>query len=61
VHVIPRWKGDVADPRGGIRWILDEEAESEPGPCYYMGRDMRTSHAGLQITEGGFRLRHAKQ
>src|SRR4051812_25917353 len=21
------------------------------GPCFYMGRDMRTSHAGLQITE----------
>ena len=21
------------------------------GPCYYVGRDMRTSHAGLQITE----------
>jgi len=20
------------------------------GPCYYIGRDMRTSHAGLQIT-----------
>src|SRR4051794_5392781 len=26
VHVIPRWKGDVADPRGGIRWILDDKA-----------------------------------
>jgi hemoglobin len=21
------------------------------GPCYYIGRDMRTSHAGLQITQ----------
>lgn len=26
VHIIPRWKGDVADPRGGIRWIIDEKA-----------------------------------
>ncbi len=26
VHVIPRWKGDVPDPRGGIRWIIDEKA-----------------------------------
>jgi diadenosine tetraphosphate (Ap4A) HIT family hydrolase len=26
VHVIPRRKGDVADPRGGIRWIIDEKA-----------------------------------
>ena len=22
VHVIPRYKGDVSDPRGGVRWIL---------------------------------------
>ena len=26
VHIIPRWKGDKADPRGGIRWILDDKA-----------------------------------
>lgn len=26
VHVIPRFKGDVADPRGGIRWILADRA-----------------------------------
>lgn len=24
VHVIPRFDGDVGDPRGGIRWILPE-------------------------------------
>lgn len=24
VHVIPRFAGDVADPRGGIRWVLPE-------------------------------------
>ena len=24
VHVIPRFEGDVADPRGGIRWVLPE-------------------------------------
>jgi hypothetical protein len=27
VHIIPRRKGDVPDPRGGIRWILDEKAK----------------------------------
>jgi diadenosine tetraphosphate (Ap4A) HIT family hydrolase len=27
VHIIPRRKGDVDDPRGGIRWIIDEKAE----------------------------------
>lgn len=26
VHVIPRYVGDVADPRGGIRWVLPEKA-----------------------------------
>ena len=28
VHVIPRRKGHVPDPRGGIRWIIDENAKS---------------------------------
>ena len=31
---------------------LDLLCSAAGGPCYYMGRDMRTSHAGLQITEG---------
>jgi len=26
VHVIPRRKEDVTDPRGGIRWIIDDKA-----------------------------------
>lgn len=26
LHVIPRYAGDVADPRGGIRWVLPERA-----------------------------------
>ena len=26
VHVIPRYEGDVLDPRGGIRWVLPERA-----------------------------------
>jgi diadenosine tetraphosphate (Ap4A) HIT family hydrolase len=26
VHVIPRLKGDVADPRGGIRYVVPERA-----------------------------------
>jgi diadenosine tetraphosphate (Ap4A) HIT family hydrolase len=26
VHIIPRRKGDVPDPRGGIRWIIEEKA-----------------------------------
>ena len=26
VHIIPRWEGDVEDPRGGIRWVIPERA-----------------------------------
>ena len=26
VHVIPRYDGDVADPRGGVRWVLPHRA-----------------------------------
>jgi diadenosine tetraphosphate (Ap4A) HIT family hydrolase len=26
LHVIPRYTGDVAEPRGGIRWVLPETA-----------------------------------
>jgi diadenosine tetraphosphate (Ap4A) HIT family hydrolase len=26
VHVIPRRMGDVADPKGGIRWVIPENA-----------------------------------
>jgi diadenosine tetraphosphate (Ap4A) HIT family hydrolase len=27
LHLIPRHGGDVADPRGGIRWVLPEKAD----------------------------------
>jgi len=27
VHVIPRYAGDVPDPRGGVRWVLPERAD----------------------------------
>ena len=26
IHVIPRYKGDTADPRGGVRWIIPTKA-----------------------------------
>jgi len=29
LHVIPRYEGDVEDPRGGIRWVIPERA------CYW--------------------------
>jgi diadenosine tetraphosphate (Ap4A) HIT family hydrolase len=27
VHVIPRYAGDVPDPRGGVRWVLPARAD----------------------------------
>jgi diadenosine tetraphosphate (Ap4A) HIT family hydrolase len=26
MHLIPRYKGDKADPRGGVRWVLPKKA-----------------------------------
>ncbi len=26
IHVIPRWNGDVPDPRGGVRWVISDKA-----------------------------------
>mgnify|MGYP000899711717 CR=1 FL=1 len=26
IHLIPRYAGDMADPRGGVRWIMPEKA-----------------------------------
>ena len=30
IHVIPRYKGDVPDPRGGIRWLFSDKAKYWP-------------------------------
>lgn len=27
VHLIPRYRGDAEDPRGGVRWIFPEKAK----------------------------------
>jgi diadenosine tetraphosphate (Ap4A) HIT family hydrolase len=27
VHIIPRWAGDVPDPRGGVRWVVPAKAQ----------------------------------
>ncbi len=33
LHLIPRFAGDVSEPRGGIRWIFPDKAD------YWSGRD----------------------
>ncbi|WP_374270450.1 HIT family protein [Corallococcus sp. RDP092CA] len=30
LHIIPRFKGDVEEPRGGLRWIIPERARYWP-------------------------------
>ena len=32
IHLIPRYSGDIADPRGGVRWVIPEKAD------YWSGR-----------------------
>lgn len=27
IHVIPRYAGDVDDPRGGVRWVIPQRAD----------------------------------
>ncbi|MEA1876977.1 MAG: HIT family protein [Bacteroidota bacterium] len=27
IHIIPRYKGDSPDPRGGIRWVIPEKVK----------------------------------
>lgn len=27
IHLIPRYAGDVRDPRGGVRWLIPEKAD----------------------------------
>lgn len=27
IHLIPRYKGDSADPRGGVRWVIPDKAK----------------------------------
>jgi diadenosine tetraphosphate (Ap4A) HIT family hydrolase len=27
VHIIPRYRGDISDPRGGVRWVVPAKAQ----------------------------------
>ena len=30
VHLIPRFEGDLPDPRGGVRWVIPDRAKYWP-------------------------------
>jgi hemoglobin len=34
--------------------LIDQICEATGGPCTYSGRDMETTHAGMQVTAGEF-------
>jgi hemoglobin len=56
------WKGASHDNRRKARQlIVDFMVESAGGPAFYVGRDMRTSHAGMAINESDWEafMRHA--
>ncbi len=55
------WKGASYDNRRKARqWIVDFMVEAAGGPTFYLGRDMKTSHAGMGISESdwGVFMRH---
>lgn len=36
--------------------VVDQLCEASGGPCYYIGRDMRTTHKGLGISESDWQV-----
>ena len=36
--------------------VVDQLCEATGGPCYYIGRTMKTTHAGLGITESDWQV-----
>jgi len=51
------WKGKAQDSfRRDRQLIVDFLVSAAGGPAFYTGRDMRTSHTGLNITEREWEL-----
>jgi hemoglobin len=51
------WKGASHDNRRkGRQLIVDFLAEAAGGPAFYAGRDMKTSHAGMGISESDWTI-----
>ncbi len=49
--------GRSADSRNRSRQLtIDQLCALTGGPCAYIGRDMKTSHAGLRITEEEWKI-----
>jgi hemoglobin len=57
------WKGKSQDSlRNDRQLIVDYLVAASGGPAYYRGRDMKTSHTGLGITDRDWEIfmRHAR-
>lgn len=51
-EIKPFFAGHATDSLNRIRQhVVDQLCAATGGPCVYTGRDMKTSHAGLGITE----------
>src|SRR5262245_17879026 len=51
------WKGTSRDShRRDRQLIVDYMVEASGGPAFYTGRDMKTSHVGLHISDNDWQL-----
>ena len=51
------WAGDSTDTKRRDRQLIVEfMCEAAGGPAFYMGRDMKTSHSGLGISENDWKI-----
>jgi hemoglobin len=51
------FKDTAADPRRLAKFkknLVDQICQASGGPCKYMGKDMKTAHAGMGITSPDF-------
>ena len=52
-RLVKFFAGHSTDSLNHIRQlVVDQLCQATGGPCLYIGRDMKTAHAGLGITEG---------
>jgi len=54
VHLIPRYSGDVADPRGGVRHVIPQLANylAEQTPEFHVNRNATSTHRPSHFTRG---------
>ena len=51
------FKGTASDPKRLAKFkknLVDQICEAAGGPCKYTGKDMKTAHAGMGITDADF-------